>query len=179
MGIVVAWLWGLAEATLFFIVPDVWLTRLALNRPLRYALLAALAAAGGALLGGVVMVAWSGVDAASVQTLLQALPAVSPQMAETVRRELADSGAMALLSGSFEGIPYKLYAAYVLQSGVPLWLFFLATIPVRLVRLVLVVLLAKTLAEWLRPYLGQPWIVRLWAGFWLVFYAIFWWIMPG
>jgi hypothetical protein len=37
--VLVAGLWGFAEATLFFLVPDIWLTALAVRRGLKPALL--------------------------------------------------------------------------------------------------------------------------------------------
>jgi hypothetical protein len=50
----IAALWGLAEATLFFIVPDVWLTLITVWSP-RKALIACLFALLGALAGGALM----------------------------------------------------------------------------------------------------------------------------
>jgi len=179
MGVAVAALWGLAESTLFFIVPDVWLTRLALTRSLRYALLASLACAVGALLGGMVMLYWSWLDAASAQDMVEKLPAISSQMAATVRQQMANDDVMALLRGSFSGIPYKLYAVSVLGGGVPLWVFLLVTIPVRLVRFVLVVVTASVLGRSLQHRIGRQWTLRLWGVFWLVFYVLFWCLMPG
>lgn len=178
MGLAISALWGFAEATLFFIVPDVWLTRLALTHSLRYALLAALFSAVGALLGGMVMVFWSSINAASAQGIVETLPAISSQMTTTARQQMADDGVMALLLGSFSGVPYKLYAVNVIQSGIPIWLFVLLTIPVRLVRFVSVVGTAAMLDRWLRFRVGKQWILRLWGIFWLVFYIFFWWVMP-
>lgn len=44
MGVIVAGVWEVAEATLFFVVPDVWLTRLAITHTYGYAIKACLAA---------------------------------------------------------------------------------------------------------------------------------------
>ena len=54
MWFAIAAAWGLAEATLFFIVPDVLLTWLAGFRP-RLVWRAVAACLGGALLGGLLM----------------------------------------------------------------------------------------------------------------------------
>ncbi|GEM_PF-3959884 len=59
----VALAWGFAEATLFFIVPDVWLTLVARER-LRTGLIASLYSLAGALAGGTPTISpgrwWSG-----------------------------------------------------------------------------------------------------------------------
>jgi membrane protein YqaA with SNARE-associated domain len=178
MGIVIAGVWGLAEAILFFLVPDVWLTRLAITRSYRYSIKACLAAVSGALLGGVVMVVWSGLDAGTAQGLVLSLPAISESMAGEVQRQLASGNPLVLLHGAFSGIPYKLYAVYVTESDIPLWLFLLAAAPARLVRFVLTVTLAHWLARLLEPYLGRKLLLRLWGGFWVLFYCAFWWVMP-
>lgn len=175
----IAFLWGLAEATLFFIVPDVWLTRMALKHSLASALGAALAAAVGALLGGAAMVAWSVADAPTLHQLLETLPAVSAEMVSEVQRQVQAGDALTLLGGSFSGIPYKLYAAYVAQGTWSLWLFFLLTIPLRLVRFVAVVLVAFAARRVLSGYCGEKCLLRLWAAFWITFYILFWSLMPG
>src|SRR5699024_4595805 len=50
--------WGLAEGTFFFIVPDVWLSWVALQKP-RTARKAALSALAGAMAGGAFVHAWT------------------------------------------------------------------------------------------------------------------------
>src|SRR5258706_1708194 len=55
--ILASFVWGLAESSFFFFVPDVGLTFLAL-RNYRAALRATLAALAGALIGGALMYAW-------------------------------------------------------------------------------------------------------------------------
>ena len=58
-----AGLWGLAEATLFFIVPDVWLN-LAGRRRLEAGLL-------GALIGGALIYFWGAHDKPGAVTLME------------------------------------------------------------------------------------------------------------
>jgi hypothetical protein len=57
----VAGLWGLAEATLFFIVPDVWLS-LAGRQQLKSGLQACLWALAGPLAGGALVYVWGVYD---------------------------------------------------------------------------------------------------------------------
>ena len=71
--------WGFAEATLFFIVPDVLLTLVATTDG-RLALVACLFAVCGALLGGALMYAWGAEDAVGAKAVLERLPAVHATM---------------------------------------------------------------------------------------------------
>jgi hypothetical protein len=78
VSLIAAALWGFAEATLFFLVPDVLLTGIAMRKGLRVALLASLAAAAAATAGGLIMYRWAAADAAGARQVIDLLPAVSP-----------------------------------------------------------------------------------------------------
>ena len=67
----IAGIWGFAEATLFFIVPDVWLTLIAVRRGLVPALAACGWALAGALAGGLAMYAWGVFDSAAARDVRQ------------------------------------------------------------------------------------------------------------
>jgi membrane protein YqaA with SNARE-associated domain len=164
--------WGLAEATLFFLVPDVYLTRLAL-RDGRRALLASLAATGGALLGGALMWAWAAADAGTAFAMLERVPAVSPAMLARVREELVASGWLAVLFGPARGTPYKLYAATSAALGMGLGGLLLVTVPARLVRFVALSLLAAWLGR--GPLAGWSLAARqrLHLALWTVFYGAY------
>ena len=78
---ILAFLWGCAEATLFFIVPDVLLTLIAIVRPERV-WRACFAAALGALVGSVILFAWAHFSPKPTMDALLALPAIDePLMA--------------------------------------------------------------------------------------------------
>lgn len=171
--------WGLAEATLFFVVPDVPLSFVAL-RSLRRALLLCLVATVAAMAGGLVMYAWGARDPATVLPLLAALPAVDGAMVDGVGRQLDESGGWGpMLLGPTKGIPYKIFAA---QGGrldlSPGW-FLLATIPARLVRFVLVCLLVAGLARVLRARTSLRQRQAILLGSWVLFYTWFFWRMPS
>jgi len=174
----VAMAWGFAEATLFFIVPDVWLTLVARKR-LRTGLIASLYSLAGALVGGI-LVYWLG--ATHQQTLIgvmEALPAIGPEMVDQVRDALSGQGVFALLLGPLSGTPYKLYAAQAAHSGVGLAPFLLISIPARMIRFLLVTLLSyyglKALANW------WPGVNRLLvlSVCWVLFYGWYFSVMPG
>ena len=85
---VVAFAWGFAEATLFFLLPDVFLTALA-ARNLHAAVRATLSALAGALLGGTLMYACGHAAPERARALLDAVPAVSPALLASVRAQHA------------------------------------------------------------------------------------------
>ena len=95
----IAFGWGFAEATLFFVVPDVWIGLLALFS-WRAGLRAVAWAVMGALLGGALMY---GVGAQlppdRSARLLDAVPAISPGMIERVEEEMRERGPASMLLG--------------------------------------------------------------------------------
>ena len=111
MPFTAAFVWGFAEATLFFIVADVFLSLLVVWRGWRVAFPAALAAAIGAVPGGALMLAWSAYDPAGLLAILQHLPAIDAAMIEAAGRKLAGDWFRAILAGAFSGVPYKVFAA--------------------------------------------------------------------
>jgi len=168
-------LWGFAEATLFFFVPDVYLSRLALF-DLRAALRGCLWALAGALAGGVLMYGWGGRDRAAAERALEAVPAISMHAVEQVRSEIEERGAVAVFLGPLSGTPYKIYAVESAAAELPLPRFLLISVPARLVRFVLVSLLAAGLARGPLRRFG-PRKLRIahalsWAAFYVVYFAL-------
>ena len=107
-GMGLAFLWGLAEGTLFFIVPDVIITFVALFRP-RRSLLHLGFAVIGALIAGAMMFVWARQDPETARAAVQAVPFVRPAMLKAADRQLKERGEWALLQAGFTGMPYKLY----------------------------------------------------------------------
>ena len=122
--------WGFAEATFFFIVPDVFLTYIAL-KDWRQATRACFWALGGALVGGAVMYAWGALDMDSAEDFLETVPAVNYDMLKLIESQVESDGSQASLSGRVTG-PYKIYGAYAGAAGVNLFTFLLISIPARL-----------------------------------------------
>lgn len=166
-------LWGFAEATLFFVVPDVYLSRVALEAP-RRALRACLWALAGALAGGALMHAWGAADPAAARDALDAVPAVSAAAVAGVGEALAADGWIALFVGPLTGTPYKIYAVEAGRLGLGLLPLLAVSVPARLVRFVLVTLLATGLVR--APGLRRLPLPRqrlLHAVAWTLFYAAF------
>jgi len=170
-GTALAFFWGFAEGTLFFILPDVALSFVALFRP-RRALLHMAAIVAGAALAGATMFTWSArsVDA---RAAVAHVPAVPPAMFERADRDLNQYGVWGASLGPVRGIPYKVYAVEAPQhSG--LWMFLLVTIPARLWRLVLVWLGFAGTGALLRKLRRASLAPALHVLFWIVTYAIYW-----
>src|SRR6185436_11985528 len=77
--LVLAFLWGLGEATFFFIVPDVLLTLIAC-RALRPAMKTTVATLIGALAGGALMYTMGALEPATARGFLEHIPAISPDL---------------------------------------------------------------------------------------------------
>jgi membrane protein YqaA with SNARE-associated domain len=136
-------LWGFAEATLFFIVPDVLLGAVALFAPraaprvLAYTLAGALA--GGALTYGVA----SQLQPSRSEVVLDGVPTVNDSAIHRVEREMREEGPRSIVYGPLRmGTPYKLYARAAAVEDESFSSFFLWSIPGRLERMLPVTLLA-------------------------------------
>lgn len=173
-----AFAWGLAEATLFFVVPDMLLTWIAL-RDRRRALIACLAALPGAILGGAIMAVLGHAHPMAMHAWLDRVPAVSSPLIDTTRAAMEQRGALAMLIGPFTGVPYKLFAAQALDTGMRLPELLAWTIPARLPCFVALVLASHAAAAWLRPRLRRGAVPAIWAAAWVVNYALYWSIMPS
>lgn len=172
----IAFAWGAGEATAFFLVPDIWLTRIAL-RGLRPALRATVPTLAGALAGGVVTYAWGARRSRSAsRRALAALPAISETMVDGVERQLAEVGNRALLVGPTKGIPYKIYARTAGLRGDSLAVFLLWSIPARMARFIVVPTAVAGIAHVVRnqlPGMSQRTENIILCGGWSAFYAWF------
>jgi membrane protein YqaA with SNARE-associated domain len=173
---VAAFAWGLAEATLFFLVPDILLTYIVIYRP-RLFWRAFAATLVGALIGGAILYnAGQHRPDASLQ-LLARIPAVTPGLIEQAGDDLQRKGLPALLIGSLTGTPYKLYAAQAHAAGIGLAAFLIFSIPARAARWLLLCgatwLIAKTIPE---RYGTKPAVLIL-SLIWLTTYVVYFSIM--
>ncbi len=169
--------WGLAEATLFFIVPDVLLTLIALlvadqqpRRGLRIALAACLVAALGAAAGGALMVTLAASHPEMTTRMLLGVPGISGATFEKVGHLLGGGQIAGMLQGAFLGVPYKVFAA---ETGLSVMAFVVATPLVRLPRFVLAVLAAWAFARVTRARLKRPARLIVWLAFWCIFYGFY------
>jgi membrane protein YqaA with SNARE-associated domain len=171
-------LWGLAEATFFFFVPDVLLSGVAL-RDTRRALWAGVFALAGAMIGGVAMYGWGAHAPQQAAAAVEAVPAISPALMRDAHDALAGQGALAMILGPLSGTPFKVYAVQAASAGISFGTFLLASIPARLPRFLLVALLAGLAAHALRRRFAAPTIRAIWLGAWVLFYAVYFARMPN
>jgi membrane protein YqaA with SNARE-associated domain len=167
--------WGFAEATLFFVVPDLLLSAVGLKRGARAGALASLWAALGAGLGGAVMYVWSVRDSEHARGAVLAVPAISEAMADAARAAIDAHGwFLATLAGPLSTTPFKLYAILAPHMGAPLALFAAASVIARLPRFLLASFGGALLRRWFHNR-ALPWL----AGAWVLFYAVFFALMPN
>ncbi len=171
-------LWGLAEATLFFIVPDVLLSWIALHSP-RRALWACLWALLGALVGGALIWYAGLINADPFRALFVSIPAIDEPMLAQVREQLQSSGLVALFVGPLLGTPYKLYALEAAQLGYGLFIFLLVSIPARLLRFVIVTIVSAAASRALGRLVGIRTLQVLHVGVWVAFYSWYFHVMSS
>jgi hypothetical protein len=173
LGILLAFLWGLAEATFFFVIPDVFLTFVAClewTRSWKHVL----GSIAGAVLGGALLFQWAQANPPSARAAVAHVPFIRENMFEKVDEGFRSRGLLSVLLGSVSGIPYKLYAVeapkFSRQST-----FLLATPPARAARFLMVWLAFGSVAALLRR---RGWrtgrLVAIHAGIWIASYAIYW-----
>ena len=168
-----AFAWGLAEATVFFIVPDVLITRLALLGAIRRTLLAGLCALAGALIGGALL--WFAAahnEAPSLLRLFTHLPGINLDLVAETGRAMYRQGPSALFNGGLLGQPYKLFAVHAGAQQVPLATFLLISLPARLIRFSITAAIAWLIGRSFKR-LSRSALVRLHASVWLCFYAVY------
>jgi len=170
----VALLWGFAEATLFFLVPDIWIGLLALGSP-RAGLRAVGFAVVGALIGGALMYGvGASQPAQETDRLLDAIPAISPAMIARVQEEMRQDGPASMIFGPLQGTPYKIYAVSAGQQRQSLAETLLWTIPARGARFLLVALVLSGIGV-LGRRVGIPaaWLLGIYLVAWMIFYGVY------
>jgi len=171
-------LWGFAEATLFFIVPDVYLTCVGLY-DFRKSLIACLYALLGAMVGGCIMYYWGMRDVSTALSALDAIPSISADMLARVRADIVEMEIWAVPLGPLLGVPYKTFAVQAGSVGIGLVSFLLMTIPARLIRFLVITAAAPWLANRLagkRPVRQR--LIILLSG-WGIFYLFYFLKMPN
>jgi 1-acyl-sn-glycerol-3-phosphate acyltransferase len=163
--------WGLAEAILLPVVPDVALCLLALAAPRRAAVLFA-AMVAGAVAGSLILHAWASADPDGVARLLLLLPGIDQPMLDGAARAV-DGGNLGAFAGFGPGTPVKVYTrAWAADGGSPL-LLVLGIVLNRVTRVGSAVLVATLLGlaapGWLRRHDRQ--VIAAYAAFWIALYA--------
>lgn len=164
--------WGLAEASFFFVVPDVLISAYAL-RSGRLALFALAGSLIGACIGGAAMYLWAQHEPAAARALVDAVPFVPQRLFAFAAELSAAHGGLGILIGSFSGVPYKIFAVQA-PDIMSLATFVAWTLPGRALRFTLSATVAWSMARWLRPRWRPAWVRLGWAAVWIGIYAGYW-----
>lgn len=173
--------WGLAEGTVFFIVPDVWIT---------FATLFSLRAGAVAWLFSVI---GSGVAVVAVYVLtaalridylafLESIPGISAGLIQSVGASVAADGLPYTPWLVLGGIPLKLYAGLGFDSGLPLVSVLAWTAYARIARIAPTYVLAASLHIGFqrridaRPTAWTGALAVLWVAFYVLYLSV---LQPG
>lgn len=165
--------WGFAEATLFFIVPDVLFTLVALYSRRRSVKLVA-AILLGAMAGGTVMF-YLGTNPARAESVVLKVPFVSTAMFTKTREGFQHDGMWTLAKSPGNGIPYKVYCVQAASYG--RWpLFILISVLARLERFAPFWLVSAALGIGFRQRIRRrpAFPAMIHAVLWTLGYALYW-----
>ena len=167
-------LWGFAEGTLFFIIPDVLLSWASLTgAKCGFKILGAILA--GSLVAGLCMYSWAASQPEQSRSVVASVPFVRAKMFDKVQEDYRDQGISGMLKGPGSGIPYKVYAVLAPPVTNPA-VFALVSIPARLERLALswlvFTLLGWFFQRWIRNH--SRIVTMLFLAFWIFTYASYW-----
>ncbi len=173
-GIFLSFLWGLAEGTLFFIVPDVFLSLVAVVKP-RRVWRHILSAVLGAVCAGTLMYIWAEQNPEQAHQTVSRVPFIPQRMFEEVKTGYERRGMFAVFLGPLSGIPYKIYAIEA-PGRFGLMEFAATTAPARAWRFVLVCLFFAAAAAMLRGKWNRSprQLAAIHGVVWFLFYAFYW-----
>jgi membrane protein YqaA with SNARE-associated domain len=173
-SLALGFIWGFAEATAFFIVPDVYLGLVTLLN-WRRGMGAVLAAVTGALAGGTLMYFVAQADPQGVIDFLGQIPLISSDMIKATGERLRSGGLMGMLNDPLRGVPFKVYAAQAGTLGLPILSFLLMTIPARLARFLPAVLVCSAFGVRARTFVEERTHLMLlgYTAVWTVIYLAY------
>lgn len=165
----IAALWGFAEASFFFFLPDIYLSRIAIISSSR-AIKACFITAIAACLGGSLMYLWGYTDSATAYHFLTFIPAIYPKMITQAIQSLTPNPWNALLLAPFKGIPYKIYAVAFGASRINFLAFLIISFVARLLRFLLITLIAICLVALLKQHIKQKTLIYFHLFIWTIIY---------
>jgi membrane protein YqaA with SNARE-associated domain len=169
-GLWAAAVWGFAEGTVFFLVPDILITFVAMFSA-RKSVQHTAAVLGGSLLAGALLFLLAASGQQWVVDTVKHVPFIRERMVDQTRADFERYGAGALLRGPSSGIPYKVYAVQA-PRYTTLWMFLLFSIPARLERFIVAWAGFAMAGLWLRQH--PRFAIAVHALFWVVIYSWYW-----
>ena len=176
-GVCTAFLWGVAEGSFFFIVPDVIITLAALFSP-RKSLKHIAAVLTGSLIAGTVLFYWSTFHPEKSLNSVMKVPFVRQEMQIKVKKEYRQHGAFALCLGPSSGIPYKLYSVLA-PKYTTFTKFLIFSIPARLERFIITWVLFTSVGTSLRYFnkFTEKSSLIIFTAYWVTVYTYYWLII--
>lgn len=171
--LMVGLLWGAAEATVFFIVPDVWISFMTL-RGVPHGIRAFVGAVPGAVAGGTALAIFARSDPEAARALVDAVPGVTPEVMARAADLAGAAQPWGMILGSVSGLPYKTFAV-LLASEMPLGAFAAASILARTPRFVLTILIVWAVARMLPAGVTLRQKSAILGMVWVSIYAILFW----
>ncbi len=169
-----AFLFGFAEATLFFIVPDVLLC-FASRKNLFKGIKASFYTLGGAIIGGLIMYYLGKNNFKLALLLVEKIPGISNELINIVHDEMSESGVVAILLGPLKGIPYKIFAIQAYGLGINIVPFIIISIFARELRFLLSTTLCyyilKGISRWKLGKYQKFWILLTWTIFYIFYFT--------
>jgi hypothetical protein len=178
-AVLIGGIWGAAEASFFFVVPDLWLGLVGLLAP-RRAGAAFAATIAGAVVGAAVLFGVSRSAGAAVEAYQAALPGLSSDQLTRARTELADHGLGVMVGFPFQGYPLKVGVHEAAQLDVDLSQVAVFAILNRLARVGPFVLLTTVAGTVLTLWIHrrEALVVTVYGTAWALFYGWYWLLRP-
>ncbi len=168
-----SFLWGFAEGTLFFIVPDVLFTHTLLSS-LRRGWAGFALSIAGAIVAGAVMYSWAASSPVQARQAVAGVPFVGEKLIAPTERRWREEGTASLFSNPLGGVPYKV-AAILAPAHLSLPVFLVMSVALRAERMMLSMIVFVPLAIWAqRGDERRRFARRFHLVFWLAVYAVYW-----
>ena len=166
-ALVIAFLWGLAEGLVFFVVPDVYVGFVAIFSA-SAGLSALVFSVIGSLVSAVVVFLVTPLLGKNLNHLLLHIPGISEKMIQGVVHALQTNGFLSLINAPLSGVPYKIYSVNAALQHFPLFQYLLWSIPSRLERILPVTIVALILGRLFKKN------ILAFTTIWIVGYALLW-----
>jgi len=171
MLFLIAFIWGFAESTIFFIIPDVILTYIAFFYWIKKWIKASFWAVFGALLGWslIYFLAWS-----FSYHFFEYIPLINEKMT-LLTKDLIRENIINIIYGPLNWIPYKLYAYWSWIEHISYFKFLILSFLARIWRFLLVVFIAGTIGYFAKNSKNK--YKRLWQIIfiivWILIYIVY------
>ncbi|PCI55524.1 MAG: hypothetical protein COB36_07860 [Alphaproteobacteria bacterium] len=170
---VVSFIWGFSEATFFFFVPDIWLTRITVT-DLKEAVINAFITLIGALIGGTVLYILASMFFDDMRRFLDYVPAISEGMIDKAGVQMQEENPVkAIIMAGFTGLPFKIYAAWSGHLALSLPVFILVSAVARIGRFLFLIFVIYGTKSVLKSYMSTKNLLWLHTVLWICFYCYY------